>query len=63
MSDAPQVEIDEPRILIRIPELWDPEMSEDELYDATRGHWRWGLAVNVQNWPLPSLVVSSARCS
>ena len=42
MPAAPQVEIDEPAILIRIPQLWDPQMSEDELYDATRGHWKVG---------------------
>ena len=42
VSDARAIEIDEPAILIRIPQLWDPEMSEDELYDATRGHWKVG---------------------
>jgi hypothetical protein len=36
------VRVTEPAILIRIPQLWDPAMSDDELYDATRGYWRVG---------------------
>ena len=36
------VPIDEPAMLIRIAQLWDPSMSDDELYDATRGHWKVG---------------------
>lgn len=40
--EATPVEIDEPAMLIRISQLWDPGMSENELYDATRGHWRVG---------------------
>jgi hypothetical protein len=40
MSGPPDVDIDDPAILIRISQLFDPSMSDDELYDATRGHWR-----------------------
>jgi len=42
MSQPPSVVVDERSILIRIPQLWDPGMSDDELYDATRGHWKLG---------------------
>lgn len=34
------VNIDDPVMLIRISKLYDPAMSEDELYDATRAHWK-----------------------
>lgn len=33
------VRIQEPSILIRINELYRPQMSATELYDATRGYW------------------------
>lgn len=42
MDDSRDLQIDEPTMLIRIPKLWDPGMSDDELYDATRGHWKVG---------------------
>lgn len=41
-DDAVAVVVEEPTILIRIAQLWDPGMSDDELYDATRGHWKVG---------------------
>lgn len=34
------VDIDEPVMLIRISQLYERGMSSDELYDATRGHWK-----------------------
>lgn len=40
MSEPSEAEIEEPAILIRIRQLYDPGMSDDELYDATRGHWK-----------------------
>lgn len=42
MAESRDVDIDEPAILIRIPQLYEPGMSADELYDATRGHWKVG---------------------
>src|SRR5688500_1455684 len=42
MEDVDAVGIDEPALLIRIPRLWKPGMSDDELYDATRWHWKVG---------------------
>jgi uncharacterized protein len=36
------VRIQEPSILIRITELYRPQMSASELYDATRATWRLG---------------------
>lgn len=36
------VDVDEPSILIRIPRLYREDMSDAELYDATRGTWRVG---------------------
>ena len=41
-ATAGDVTIDEPAMLFRISQLWDPKMSADELYDATRGHWKVG---------------------
>lgn len=38
----PEFAIDVPALLLRISQLWDPDMSADELYDATRGHWKLG---------------------
>ena len=40
MREIHSTQIDEPVMLIRIPRLYDSSMSDDELYDATRGHWR-----------------------
>ena len=40
LYDAPPAPpIDEPVILIRLPKLWYPTMSDEELYEATRGWW------------------------
>lgn len=36
-------EIEEPSILIRINKLFRYGMSQQELYDATRGHWKVGI--------------------
>ncbi|MXW42550.1 MAG: hypothetical protein F4138_02510 [Acidimicrobiia bacterium] len=43
LFDAPRVpEIKERVILFKIPQFWSPEISAEELYDATRGWWRLG---------------------
>jgi uncharacterized protein len=39
---APPVVIDDPVILIRIPELFRFGMSKEALHEATRGHWKVG---------------------
>ena len=36
------MKIDEPTMLIRIPQLYRPGMSRGALYEATRGHWKVG---------------------
>lgn len=36
------VTIDEPALLIRINQLYRPNMSSQDLYEATRGVWRLG---------------------
>jgi hypothetical protein len=36
------VEIDDPVILIRIPELFRVGMSDKALHEARRGHWKVG---------------------
>ena len=36
------MKIDEPTMLIRIPQLYRPGMSREALYEATRGHWKVG---------------------
>ncbi|MEO6060262.1 MAG: hypothetical protein ABIQ05_09895 [Candidatus Limnocylindria bacterium] len=35
-------EIDDPLVLIRIPQLFRVGMSDKALYEATRGHWKVG---------------------
>ncbi len=40
---AKPVEITDPALLIRITRLYRHNMTEAELYDATRGHWKLGL--------------------
>ncbi len=43
LFDAPQApDIKERAILFRIPQLWSPEMSAEELYEATHGWWKLG---------------------
>ncbi len=43
LFDAPPApEIVEPAIIFRIPHLWSPVMSADELYEATQGWWPLG---------------------
>jgi hypothetical protein len=42
MDDHAAVSITDRAILIRIAELWHLGMSRDELYEATRGHWKVG---------------------
>ena len=37
-----EVDVTEPAILIRIRQLFDPKMSREALYEATRGVWRAG---------------------
>ena len=38
-DDQTSVEVEEPALLIRINQLYEPGMSAGELYDATRGVW------------------------
>lgn len=40
---AAPVDIDDPVLLIRIPELFRVGMSDRALYEATRGHWKVGM--------------------
>jgi len=35
----PSIEITEPALLVRISKLFDEKMSEEQLYEATRGVW------------------------
>ena len=43
LYDAPDApEITEPLLLIKIPRLWTPTMSSDEIYEATRQWWKLG---------------------
>lgn len=54
--DAPPLpDVTEPVVLLKIPKLWTPAMSQAELFEATRGWWkvgpralgaRYALAVN-----------------
>ena len=37
-----RVDIDEPVVLIRISQLFNSSMTEEELYEATRGVWKMG---------------------
>ena len=47
LFDAPPApEITERVILFRIPRLWSPEMSAEELYETTQGWWRLGTRRN-----------------
>ncbi|MCY3635056.1 MAG: hypothetical protein OXH23_05565 [bacterium] len=39
-------EIKERVILFRIPRLWSPEMSAEELYETTQGWWTLGRRRN-----------------
>ena len=41
-NSAASVKVTEPVILIRINRLYRPEMTADELYDATRSSWKVG---------------------
>lgn len=41
---VPDAEIAEPVLLIRIADRYRPDMSDTELYEATRGIWRVGAA-------------------
>jgi hypothetical protein len=42
VKKATPVDIEEPAILIRIRQLWEPGMSDEDLYDATRAYWKVG---------------------
>jgi hypothetical protein len=42
-SSAASVKVTEPVILIRINRQYRPNMTADELYDATRSSWKVGL--------------------
>jgi len=41
-SSAASVKVTEPAILIRINRLYRPDMTADDLYDATRSSWKVG---------------------
>lgn len=46
----------EPTLIVVINKAWNPTLSKDELYDATRGHWR----VGKQSRDAVSLVIGVA---
>ncbi|MFZ3377370.1 MAG: hypothetical protein WA183_17625 [Chthoniobacterales bacterium] len=54
------VRIQEPSILIRITEVYRPQMTPSELYDATRASWKLGPN-RERSTPLPYSKGSSAR--
>ena len=39
---ATDVEVEDPVLLVRINQLYRPDMSPQELYEATRGIWKVG---------------------
>jgi hypothetical protein len=51
---APPVDIVDPAILIRINRLFRPHMTDQELYEATRGMWR--LGTRREKYPLAMAV-------
>jgi len=43
LYDAPKAPpITEPTLLIRIPQLWTPQMTDKDLFEATHGWWKVG---------------------
>lgn len=51
LYDAPRApEITEPSLLIKIPGLWTPTMTADELYRATRFWWKIGERRNLAKY-------------
>ncbi len=43
MAQEPEsIDVTEPAVLIRISQLFDPRMSAEALYEATRGVWKMG---------------------
>jgi hypothetical protein len=43
LFEAPRApDITEPTIVFRVSQLWTPQMTSDELYEATRGWWKLG---------------------
>lgn len=42
MCETPLVTIDDPVLLVRISNTYRPDLTPDELYDATRGSWKLG---------------------
>jgi uncharacterized protein len=49
-SLAPEIEIVEPAILVTVDRRHRPDMSEDELYEITRGDWVIGDRRNKANY-------------
>lgn len=46
--DAPPFsETDEPIVFLKIPQLWTPAMSADELFEAARGWWKTGKSERI----------------
>jgi hypothetical protein len=43
ISPPLSVEIHDPVLLIRIPQLYEQGMGDEELYDCTRGVWKLGV--------------------
>lgn len=41
-SDDPDVDVTDPALLVRINQLYHSAMSDQELYEATRGIWKVG---------------------
>ena len=64
LFDAPPApEITERVILFRIPRLWSPEMSAEELYETTQGWWTLGTRRNGADYAFAVNRESSARCT
>ena len=40
--DAPDISIQEPAVILNIRQLFDPSMSHEDIYEATRGDWVMG---------------------
>jgi hypothetical protein len=44
LYDAPAApDIDEPVVLLKIPVLWNPQLTTEDLYESTRGWWVIGI--------------------
>ncbi|HYC90467.1 MAG TPA: hypothetical protein VEO54_14720 [Thermoanaerobaculia bacterium] len=60
---AKPVEVDVPALLIRINRLYRHNMTPLELYEATRGVWKFGTRCTKAQYALPSSKASCGRCT